>query len=136
MSFFEMAFGKSDGSEGGEKYERPIHSRFTILEDGNQGNMLFRADHPEKLTGKERRPYFIFYFTDASVLDVFNEFDHPVQVKKSGEGFEATVWCEKDEANENKDLATMEEMVKQNGGRILDEEDLREPKKEHDKSEV
>ncbi len=135
MSFFEKAFGRSSGSEGGEKYERPIHGRFKILEDGSQGNILFRSENPDKKTGEDRRPYFIFYSIDPGVLDIFDEFDHPVQLKKSGEGYTATVWCERDAVNGNKDLATMEEMVKQNGGSILEEEDLVKPKKEHEESE-
>lgn len=128
MSFFERAFGGSHDSENKDSYERPIHSRFTIMEDGTQGNILFRSEHPEKLTGKDSRPYFIFAFDNATVLDIFDERDHPVLIERFGEGYKAKVWCEKKLGGS--DLATMEEMVKQNGGTILDEEDPEEDKNE------
>ncbi len=133
MAFFEGGYGRSRESESSSSEEKPIHRRFTILENGTQGNMLFRSDHPERL---KERPFFVFSFQDSSVLDIFDDFDHPVLVEHSADGYKATVWCERDSANENKDLATMEEMVTSAGGKILDDKDPRDVKKKEEAEEL
>ncbi len=111
---------------GGQKNEaapnRPgiesVHKSFSPIDENHLANNLFLAEHPERSEGDALKPWFIFHFEDPSVLDVFDEKEHPVKIEKTTDGYTGTVWCTDDKV----DFATTEEMILKGGGIIVKED--------------
>lgn len=111
-------------SDKHEQTPGPIHKDFFPLPDGIKfANKLYTEQQPDqKKDDAEERPWFTFSFTDETVHEILNGFDHPAVIeygKDTPGEYIATVWCANDSKGE--DLATMEEEVRSHGGIIKDE---------------